>query len=538
MGWNDFKIRRPLLNAARHTQQTQQRVLREILRQNAQTEFGRAHNFASISNLDDYRENVPVQDYDKLAPLITRQMDGEPTLTSAPPLYYARTSGTTGRYKDIPLTRCGLEQVQHAQKHLAISLWRDTDFMKGSILGLASPAEEGRLKNGRPFGSMSGSTYKSLSPIVAKKFVLPASAFSVSDIAARYQVYALAALSASDLTGIATANPSSILKLARFIEDNSEVLVTSLIGGPSQWLLPEARAVLPDIRKRAQNRRLSELDDRISVKKQLTSQDIWPELSTIATWTGGSCGIALQQLKRHLPARVRFVEFGYGASEFMGSVNIDAVNNVCLPLLNHHVYEFVKRSFWEADEHRFVGLHEIEPGEEYYVFLTNRSGLYRYNINDIIRAELGSGDCPALTFLQKGRGVTNITGEKLSEYQLIQAVNRILVVHQIEAGGFMALADGAHGIYHLYLEYDAPGMKNTLASALDDALRAVNGEYDDKRESGRLQPLNLCRFRADACDTIKQWSLENGGREAQYKPTILGYSKDWAEKLNTLTEQD
>lgn len=526
------------MTAVRHTEETQRRVLQEILQQNAQTEFGRAHNFASISTLAGYRENVPVQDYDKLAPLIMRQMDGEPTLTSAPPLYYARTSGTTGRYKDIPLTRDGLKQVQHAQKHLAISLWRDTDFMKGSILGLASPAEEGRLKNGRPYGSMSGSTYKSLSPIVAKKFVLPASAFSVNDMAAKYQVYALAALAANDLTGIVTANPSSILKLARFIEDNTEALVSSLSGGTSSWLLPEARAVLPDIRKRAQNKRLSDLDDRISTNNQLTSRDIWPELSTVATWTGGSCGIALHQLKRHLPAHIRFVEFGYGASEFMGSVNVDAVNNLCLPLLNHHVYEFVKRADWEAGVHRFAGLHEIEAGEEYYVFLTSRSGLYRYNINDIIRAEPGRGDCPALTFLQKGRGVTNITGEKLSEYQLIEAVNRILAVHRIEAGGFMALADEVDSNYHLYLEYDAPGMKDTLAGALDDALRALNGEYDDKRASGRLQPPKLSRFRKGACETIKHWCLENGGREAQYKPTILGYSKDWVEKLNTLTEQD
>jgi hypothetical protein len=538
MRWNDFKIRRPLITATRQTEETQLKLLEEILRENAQTEFGLAHNFASISNMDEYRKNVPVHEYDQLAPLINRQMDGEPTLTTAPPLYYARTSGTTGRYKDIPLTHHGLKQVKHAQKHLAISLWRDTNFMAGSILGFASPAEEGRLKNGLPFGSMSGSTYKSVSPILAKKFVLPPSAFSIEDLAAKYQAYALAVLATQNLTGIVTANPSSILKLVRLIESNLQNLLKSLAGERTSWLLPEALAILPEIRARSQGMRITELNEKFSANKQLNPHDIWPKLSTIATWTGGSCGIAIDQLKRHLPGDVRFVEFGYGASEFMGSANVDARNNICLPLLNHHVYEFVKRADWEAETHRFVGLHELEVSEDYYIFITNRSGLYRYNINDIVRAERGLGDCPAITFIQKGRGVTNITGEKLSEYQLIEAVNQILADHQIEAGGFMALADETNSCYRLYLEYDAPKITDLLAQALDGALRTLNSEYDDKRESGRLQQSKVIRFRKDACETIKDWSLKDGIREAQYKPTVLAYSKDWSEKLSTLVEQE
>lgn len=538
MRWNDFKIRRPLLAVGRQTEETQLKLLKAILRENAQTEFGIAHNFNMISNMDEYRKNVPVQEYEQLAPFINRQMSGEIALTSAPPLYYARTSGTTGRYKDIPLTHYGLKQVKHAQKHLAISLWRDTKFMSGSILGFASPVEEGRLKNGLPFGSISGSTYKSVSPILAKKFVLPPSAISIENLAAKYQVYALAVLATENLTGIVTANPSTILKLVHLIESNLSDLLKSLASEPTSWLLPEARAILPEIRKRSKGTHIDQLYEKFSSQKQLKPRDIWPNLSTIATWTGGSCGIAINQLKRHLPDDVKFVEFGYGASEFMGSANLDARNNICLPLLNHHVYEFVKRADWEAEKHHFVGLHELEVGGGYYVFVTNRSGLYRYNINDIVRTEKGLGDCPAIIFLQKGRGITNITGEKLSEHQLIEAVNQTLADHQIEAGGFMALADEANSHYCLYLEYDVPKIADLLAQALDDVLRSLNIEYDDKRESGRLEQAKVIRFRKNACETIKEWSLADGVRESQYKPTILAYSKEWGEKLNALIEQE
>ena len=538
MRWNDFWLRRPLIAAAGQTELAQNNLLRKILGENAQTEFGRAHRFSSISSMTEFRKNVPVQDYDSLAPLINRQMAGEQTLTSEAPVYYARTSGTTGRHKDIPLTRDGLRQVRHAQSQLSISLWRDTDFLSGSILGFASPREEGRLSNGLAYGSMSGSTYASASPILLKKFALPASVFAIKDQEAKYQAYGLAVLAGKNLTGIATANPSSILKLVNLIDDSLQELLSSLVGQPSSWLQPEALSILPEIRERADHRHLKNMINKLHSGEELTSRDVWPKLSTVATWTGGSCGIAITQLKRRLPAEVEFVEIGYASSEFMGSTNIDARRNTCLPLLNHHVYEFVRRADWEANKPRFLGLHELQVGEDYYVFVTTSSGLYRYNINDIVRAERGVGDCPAIVFIQKGKGVTNITGEKLTEHQLIEAVSQCIAEQGVDAGGYLALADEKNSLYRFYLEQEQPSISSALEAALDEKLRKLNSEYDDKRASGRLQSLKLYRFRKNACETIRDWSVAEGVRESQYKPTVLAYARDWMPRLSELVQED
>lgn len=538
MRWNQFKVRRPLVAAVQNTQAAQLKLLNAILRENQDTTFGRSHDFSAISNMEDYRAVVPVNDYDALAPFIESQMEGELALTAAPPLYYARTSGTTGRYKDIPLTHYGLQQVGHAQKHLSISLWRDTKFMQGSILGFASPMQEGRLANGIPYGAMSGSAHASISRIVARKFALPPTVFSITNIAAKYQAFCLAVLATKNLTGIATANPSTILKLVQLIEANMEHLLNALQGRPDDWLIPEARASLEEIKRRADGRHIAALRDKYQTGGKLSPDDIWPSLSSVATWTGGSCGIAINQLKNYLPGHVRFVEFGYGASEFMGSANISALSNTCMPLLNHHVYEFVKRADWEAGNHRFLGLHELEQGEDYYIFITTRSGLYRYNVNDIVRTEPGVGDCPAIAFLQKGKGVTNITGEKLSEHHLISAVSRCNSDHGLNAGGYLALADEEAARYHLLLDYRPQDTKVDLAQAIDQSLRTMNAEYDDKRASGRLRPLKLSRFRSNACETIKDWSVAKGVRESQYKPTILAYAKDWTDVLDGLVDCD
>jgi len=533
MYWNYFRLRRPLIAATRQTKDFQQRLLQSILQKNAHTEFGRLFNFSSIKSMTDYRSVVPVQSYDSLEPFIQKQINGENALTYDAPVFYARTSGTTGKHKDIPLTTNGLQQVEHAQKQLAYSLWKDTGFLKGSILGFASAAKEGKLDNGCNYGSVSGSSYKSVSPLVAKKFVVPAKVFSFKDVNAKYQAYALSVLASDTLSGIVAANPSSILKLVRYIEKNTHELLHILNGSKSPWLLPETAIVLSSIRRCAAKQRLLNLNEYYTQNKNLLPAEVFPALSTIATWTGGSCGIALKQLRRYLP-RVRVVEYGYGASEFMGTVNIDAINKQCVPQLTHHVYEFATRDNWESGKPIFCGAHELDIGTEYYVFITTQSGLYRYNINDIVRVDGALHNCATFAFLQKGQGVTNITGEKLSEHQVIEMMSDIIDQHELHTGGYLVLANETKSRYDIYLEFDQPDLLAGLPVEIDKKLCELNIEYEEKRTSGRLQAASLQCLSIGACETIKDWCVAGGVREAQYKPTVLAYSRDWTDKLSRL----
>ncbi|MFI9272611.1 GH3 auxin-responsive promoter family protein [Kitasatospora sp. NPDC052896] len=83
----------------------QRQVLAELLEFNKDTEFGRAHGFARITSLDDYRKAVPVHDYAALGPLIERMAAGERNVLSADdPALYFTSSGTIGAHKKIPVT--------------------------------------------------------------------------------------------------------------------------------------------------------------------------------------------------------------------------------------------------------------------------------------------------------------------------------------------------------------------------------------------------------------------------------------------------
>ncbi len=534
MLWTGWTVRRPFLSAARRVKATQHELLRTILQQNADTTIGRRYDFRSITSLEVYRERVPIHTFDDLADLAAEQQNGVATLTASDPVYYARTSGTTGRSKDIPLTSLGLAQIRDVQRHLAFSLWRRTDFMKGALLAFASPANEGQLANGKAYGSTSGSTYRSLSPIIERKFVMPRATFSIADPEDKYRIYALAVLSRGDITGAVAANPSSILKVTTIIQHEAEALLHVLREGGAARFSPDAEAVAALIKQRADQRRVRTLQEALGADHTLEPALIWPRLSAIATWTGGSCGTALQPLRQRLPRCAQVVEYGYGASEFMGTATIDARANICLPLLTHNVYEFVRREDWDAGHPIFLGLHELTEGEDYYIFATTQSGLYRYNINDIVRATRGAGQCPGLQFLQKGRGVTSITGEKLSEHQLIAAVEETLSAQNLAAASYLALADEPAARYVVFLEIEGRFDAMPLADALDERLRALNSEYSDKRASGRLGPVVARCWRMGAGDQVRRWALEKAPRDAQYKPVLLDYMRNWSDRLPEL----
>ena len=123
----------PFIRALKSVEKTQADVLMRVLHDNKRTEFGKKYGLSEISSVSEFRNQVPIHDYDDLEPYIKRQQEGHRSLTTEAPVYYARTSGTTGSYKDIPLTESGITQIKHFQKQLAYSLWSQTDFFKGTI---------------------------------------------------------------------------------------------------------------------------------------------------------------------------------------------------------------------------------------------------------------------------------------------------------------------------------------------------------------------------------------------------------------------
>ena len=507
---------RRLHNAAKSPAAAQQTVLSGILAANAETAFGKRHGFASIRNAADYRRAVPVHDYEDLrADIEAQELSGETRLTREQPVYYNRTSGTVAAPKNIPVTASGLKRIRGNQQLAAYSFSQWPGLFGGKMFAVTGAAVEGHMPGGTPYGSASGLLYQNQPKLLRARYVLPAGLTAIEDYEERYLSMAVFGVAESRVTVAAMPNSSTLLRLLDILNRRADDLLRLVADGRLPVGVPsEIGASLTP-----QPSRAAELGRRLETTGKLSYADIWPGLAGLVTWTGGSCGVAIRNLVPTLTTGCAIIELGYVASEVHGTVNVDPRRNLCLPPLDHTFFEFAPRADWEAGtESAFLDLADLKDGEDYYVIVTTADGLYRYDMNDIVRVNGRVHDTPTLEFLQKGKGVTSITGEKLHEIQVLRAVGDTLGDTNIEAEFFIVLADEVRAGYTLYLEPrgDVAAVPR-LAQQIDERLRAGNIEYDGKRASGRLAELSMRRLKPGTGDAFREHRVAGGQRDTQFK---------------------
>jgi hypothetical protein len=528
---------------ARSPMLAQRRLLQQILSANRHTTFGRRHGFASISSYEDFLARVPVSTFEEVRPFVAAEIErDEAALTSERPLCYVRTSGTTDQPKDLPLTASHLKSLREIQEAaIAFQHRQCPEAFAGTMLAIVSPPREGVLANGRPFGSASGFVAGSTPRIVRSKFVVPPIVLTIKDCQLKYLLILRLALSRADLSYMATANPVTILTLVRLYRLHHQVLIADVRRGgffrdldlPAGIREAVAGRLGPDAS------RADELERVQSSGVEARLADLWPKLRLVGTWTFGSSGLALDSLRGELPPRARIIDIGYIASEFRGTITLGRRSGTGFPTLETHFFEFVERDRWDRAEPEFLTLEQLRKGLEYYVIVTTPSGLYRYFINDLVRVVGRLHRTPLLRFVQKGKGVTSITGEKLYESQVLTAVRSALDAYGATGRFVMMLADETERRYCLYLELDGEARPDrcAFAHAVDSRLADLNLEYRNKRDSQRLEGVVVHWLSRDAGEIYKRHCVEQGQREGQFKTIALAYRRQFGFDLGTLVDR-
>ena len=277
------------------------------MKHNKDTAFGKEHNFSTIQSYEDFKTNVSVQSYEDLRPYIeTQEQEKKPSLNTTQPIMYAQTSGTTGKPKYIPILKDTVKQCRQSQHLFAYAEYEGIPGVyDGKVLAIVSPAVEGHLETGTPYGSMSGLVYQSMPGFVHKKYVVPPEVFEISDYELKYYLIAAYALAEKNITLIATANPSTLLKIHKVIESHWDELIQDIKAGNKHGLPAN-----PD--------RAKELTALASGNQPLTFAAVWPALKSVTMWTGGSCAVLIPSVRKLLPPTTKIVEMGYLSSEFRG----------------------------------------------------------------------------------------------------------------------------------------------------------------------------------------------------------------------------
>ncbi len=84
----------------------QKKIMKKLVKKSDKTLFGLDHDFSKIKNYQNFKENIPIREYEDFKYYIEKILNNEKNiLWPGIPKYFAKTSGTTSGTKYIPITR-------------------------------------------------------------------------------------------------------------------------------------------------------------------------------------------------------------------------------------------------------------------------------------------------------------------------------------------------------------------------------------------------------------------------------------------------
>jgi hypothetical protein len=525
--------------------QSQDRLLREILHTNADTEFGRHNDFGGITSFKQFREQVPISTYEDLEPYIDAAMHGQPNqLTKHPPVLFTTTSGTTGAQKYIPMTRESRRSKSRLIWVWFSALYRDhPGIVGGRILSVVSPEVESYAPDGTPCGSESGHAYRTMPGPIQSMYTAPYQVFAIEDYEAKY--YALLRLAAGqNISCIATVNPSTIVLLADRLAKHAEAIIRDVRDGALSTDFAVPTAIRESLHLRPDPARAQHLERaRAAGGGTLRPGLAWPNLAAIGCWKGGTVGAYLANFDTYFPQRPPIRDFGYYATELRGSVPLSDEGDAGAVAVGTNVVEFHPADEDRAPEGRdLLPVEQLEAGKRYFVYVTNPAGLYRYEMNDIVEVTGRYRNTPLIRFIQKGKGVVSFTGEKLYEVQVIDAVEEALADRHGRYNFIAAVAelvDGKTPRLVFLIEFDDAITDQegaVVIDRLDAALGRQNSEYQTKRKSLRYGTPVIRVVRPGQFDAYRRRKVEGGRADGQFK--ILRLTSDTSFATEFEAERD
>ena len=163
------------------------------------------------------------------------------------------------------------------------------------------------------------------------------------------------------------------------------------------------------------------LERIVNESGRLLPKDYWPNLQFLSNWMGGTMRAYLRgypEFFGETPVR----DVGLIASEGRMTIPIEDGTAAGVLDVRHHYFEFIPEEQGDLDQPETVEATDLIEGRNYFIVLTTAGGLYRYNISDLVRCVGYHGRAPLIEFLNKGAHYSSLTGEKLSEHQVIAAV--------------------------------------------------------------------------------------------------------------------
>ncbi|KAK8561514.1 hypothetical protein V6N13_149309 [Hibiscus sabdariffa] len=521
--------------------QTQQQVLQEILTQNLHTEY-LSQFLSSDSDREDFKNNVPVVEYEDFRPYIQRIANGEPSdiLLAETVTALTRSSGTSGgQQKMIPLTdremdrrafgRCLLSHVEN-KMHLHLRLLFSRPEIK-TPSGFPTRPILTSIFMSKHFGQHESSLYTS-----------PIATILCSDSKqSMYCQWLCGLLQRNEVVSVGSTFGSILVRGIKFLEDYWKELCSNIRTGQlSDWISDTGcRNALLTILRKPYPELADSIEDICNAKSwEGIIRKLWPGTKYIDATVTGSMVQYVPMLEFYC-GDLPLVSKRYSSSECDLGINIKPLSNPCdtsytfIPNMAYFeflpIYEDGEEARNKKEESELVDLVNVKPGRFYEPVVTTFTGLYRYKMGDILKATGYHNNAPQFQFVRRKGVFLSVDMEKTTEDELGEAVKQAnqfigqFKLHVVDYTGAVDISS-IPGHYVLFWELKmegsshvpelSPGTIEQCCGIVEESLSFV---YRISRKGNGIGPLEIRVVKKGTFDELMDLFVSKGASVSQYK---------------------
>ncbi len=471
--------------------EVQQDLLKKLIIAARYTEFGRRFDFSSISSSREFRQRIPIQDYESLKNYIFRLKAGEQQLLWPSEVrWFAKSSGTTNdKSKFIPVTTEALEECHYKGGKDLLCLYfhnnPETQLFNGKLLTLGGSHQINSLSNDSFYGDLSAILIQNL-PFWIQLFRTPDKQIALMD-----------------------EWEEKIEKMARTTMHEN---VTNIAGVPS-WTLVLLKRIL-----------------ELSGKNDLT--EVWPNLEL---FVHGAVSFTpyRDQFRKLIPKPDMYYLETYNASEGFFGIQDRLHTDDMLLMLDYGIYyEFLPVSEWDKENPETITLEQVKLQENYAIIITTNAGLWRYKIGDTI--QFTSLHPYRIRITGRTAHFINAFGEELiidNADKAIEEACRLTgaVIREYTAGP-VYFDEHNSGAHEWLIEFNQPPYDlHDFAVVLDDALKKQNSDYEAKRYKNKILSLPIIHNLPG--NTFYNWLKKKEKLGGQHKVPRLANNRTYIEEI-------
>ncbi|MCO5233820.1 MAG: GH3 auxin-responsive promoter family protein [Chitinophagales bacterium] len=492
MIWRSAQVRNDSKSALLH----QNKWLFELLNLASQTVYGKKYHFDQIKSYQDFKNALPICDYEDLKSTFELTLQGEQNVFWHENIHwFAKSSGTTSdKSKFIPVSKSTLNTAHYKGAFDITSQYcfncPQTNIFNGKTMIVSGSQKEASSKSRIRVGDISAIMVHQ-QPFLADFLRTPDKSIALME----------------DFEE----------KLSIVAQNSIFENVTSLAGVPT-WNIVLLKKVLKNTGK-------------------VHINEIWPNLE-LYIHGGVNFEPHRSMFEQLIPSgNMNYLQV-YNASEGFFAFQ-DRLFADDMLLATHHgiFYEFIPLDQVHLKFPEILSLDEVETGKQYAIVITTNSGLWRYKIGDTI--QFTSTSPYRIKVTGRTKYFINAFGEELVEENADTAimhaahVTHAIVKHYTVAPKFAN--NDENGGHEWIIEFEKyPYNEKIFIDELDKSLKMSNSDYEAKRFKDLAMSAPIVHIAPQ--DLFYKWLKSKEKIGAQNKVPKLSNDRIMIEELFKLKE--